>query len=201
MILLAFVNVVKDVLTGDSTAGDRLLLQRAYLLAISQDGQWMTPWAKLLSMAGNWQGMIPLGLLLLWLGWRGHLPWRAFRCYLLGCVGTGAVVLVLKHLIARPRPAIVPPLEDAPFASFPSGHSAYAVMAYGFAFFLLSGVPQLPRWLKWIAGLLTVLLVVLIGLSRIYLATHYPTDVAAGLLIGILWLLAVLAYYQRGEDR
>ena len=197
--VLALGNIVEDVLTGDSTATDNLLLQRAHLLAISEDGRWLTPAAKLMSMAGNWQGIGLLSLLVWLLARRRALGRRPFLHYALVCAATGSLILAVKFLIRRPRPEIVPALEKAPFASFPSGHSAYAVAAYGFVVFLLVWELRLPRWLQWAAGLLAAGVVVLIGLSRVYLATHYPTDVVGGFLLGLPCLLAAMAHYRKSE--
>jgi undecaprenyl-diphosphatase len=160
---------------------------------------------------GNWQAIVPLGLLLLFLAWRhrhrGQRAWRAFSFYVLACVGSGALILLFKNLVNRPRPSIVPALEKAPFASFPSGHSTYALVAWGFAAWLIVRRPATPMWLKIVVIAATLALVGMIGLSRVYLGTHYPSDVAGGLLIGVPWLLAVLWFFETGgsasrhEDR
>jgi len=193
----AFLNIIEDVKTGDSTAVDRLLLQRGHQLAISEDGQWMTPFAKALSLCGNWQVLIPIGLLLVLLAFTRRVPWRVPAFYAFACVGAGALILFWKNLIDRPRPTIVPSLEGAPFASFPSGHSTYAVACFGFLLFLLWWHTRVALWLKVGVTLATVVLVTLIGASRIYLAAHYPSDVAGGLLLGAPWLLVVAALYER----
>jgi undecaprenyl-diphosphatase len=197
-----FLNIIEDVLTGDSAAVDRLLLRRGHLLATSPDGQWMTPAAKGLSLLGNWQAIVPLGLFLLFLAWRhrnrGRPVWRAFWFYVLGCAGSGALILLFKNLVNRPRPTIVPQLEKASFASFPSGHSTYALVAWGFAAWLIVRRPATPMWIKIVVIVATVALVGMIGLSRVYLGAHYPSDVAGGLLIGVPWLLAVLWFFETG---
>ena len=198
-----FLNIIEDVLTGDSAVVDRLLLRRGHQLAVSSDGQWMTPAAKGLSLLGNWQALIPLGLLLLFLAWRrrgdGSFVWRAFWFYALACAGSGALILLFKNLVNRPRPNIVPALEKAPFASFPSGHSAYALVAWGFAAWLIVRRPATPTWLKIVVTAVTLVLVGMIGLSRVYLGTYYPSDVAGGFLIGVPWLLTVLWFFETGR--
>lgn len=198
-----FLNIIEDVLTGDTEVVDRLLLRRGHLLAVSNDGRWMTPTAKALSLLGNWQALIPLGLLLLLLAWRqrhggGRGVWRAFWFYALACAGSGTLILLFKHLVNRPRPTVVPALEKAPFASFPSGHAAYALVAWGFTAWLIVRRPATPTWLKIVVIVVTLALVGMIGLSRVYLGTHYPSDVAGGFLIGVPWLLAVLWFFEAG---
>jgi undecaprenyl-diphosphatase len=196
----AFINIIEDVLTGDSAIGDRFLLERGHQLAVSSDGQWLTPVARILSLCGNYQVLVPLGFLVLLLAWRRVVPWRAALYYAVACGGAGALILFWKYVIHRERPQIVPALEEAPFHSFPSGHSAYALVCYGFLVYLVAYHSRLSLAAKILVGAFALLLTLLIGASRIYLAAHYPSDVAAGLLLGVPWLLLVASRYKRAED-
>lgn len=94
-------------------------------------------------------------------------------------------VQVLKLVIARPRPVGL--LED--FASreffvygdgFPSGHAAVAAMAG------LTLLPYLPKKWRWIP----IILIILVGWSRVYLGVHSPLDVVGGLVLGAIVVLA-----------
>ena len=105
----------------------------------------------------------------------------------------GAVVLdlTLKYAFHRPRP--VPFFVPVPYTySFPSGHSLFSFCFYGVLAGLLAGRMQsrLGRILVWT---LAALLVAAIGLSRIYLGVHYPSDVIAGYLAAALWVSTLLA--------
>ena len=98
--------------------------------------------------------------------------------------------LTLKPLVARPRPwldveGLVHLLGESAYRSFPSGHST---SAFAFAFALLFGAPK--KWMKWAAMIVAVLM----GLSRLYVGVHYPTDIAGGILVGLLagWLAWLL---------
>ena len=193
---LFFVNIIEDVLTGDSGPVDKLLLRRAHALANSSDGDWLTPLAHGLSLLGNWQAVVPLGLLLLVLAWRGRLAWRAFLFYFVACGGSGALAIGFKYLINRPRPQIVPALEKAPLLSFPSGHSLYALVAWGFVAYLIARRPHTPPWLRVVLVLAALAIAGLVGASRVYLAAHYPSDVSGGWLIGVPWLLFVLWAFE-----
>ena len=192
-----FVDVLLDVQTGRAQAGDVLLLRRASSLAHGPSGRYLTPLAVLLSALGNWQGLIPLALALLWMASRRLVSWSAFRFFVTACVGGGILVLFFKFLIARPRPQVVPSLEETTFASFPSGHALYSLVAYGFVAFLVAVHTRLSYGKKVLVGVAALLLIVLIGASRVYLASHYPSDVAAGYLIGLPWLMLVLLAYER----
>ena len=112
---------------------------------------------------------------------------RADALSMLVAIGGGELLVVgLKLLFHRPRPEVI-------FArlgySFPSGHSFFAVTLYGMmAYWLTRDAPA--RRGVWVP---TVLLIVLIGFSRIYLGVHYASDVLAGFCVGLPWLWACLA--------
>jgi len=99
-------------------------------------------------------------------------------------------VLATKALVARPRP----PFEDARIVqtgfSFPSGHAALAAF-YGTLAYLLIRTLR-PEALKVFVGSVAALLVVAIGVSRVYLGVHYPTDVLAGWTLGVFWLVVIV---------
>jgi undecaprenyl-diphosphatase len=101
--------------------------------------------------------------------------------------GLGAILLnrVLKPIFARPRPTLYPPLVQEKTFSLPSGHALGAMVLYGMIAYLLAEYyPQRAIWIY----LLTGILVLAVGLSRLYLGVHWPTDVLAGWGIGFLWL-------------
>src|SRR5262245_31304727 len=108
---------------------------------------------------------------------------------------TELTVEILKRLLRRDRPQVVPPLTEVTGYSYPSGHTAAATALY------LTLVIIIGPWLhrrglraaRWISGIL----VVLVGISRIYLAVHYPTDVASGFLVGAGWSLAMAKIFKR----
>lgn len=113
---------------------------------------------------------------------------------LLAAAGGQGVVYGLKALFHRARP-------EAVFASlgysFPSGHSFAAVTLYGMLAYWLARGQERPRAVGvWGAG---VLLILLIGFSRIYLGVHYASDVAAGFAAGLPWLWGCLALPSRTQ--
>jgi len=101
------------------------------------------------------------------------------------------LMLLLKQLFQRKRP-LSPLLKAAKGLSFPSGHAIMAVTFYGLLIYILQHGLTID-WLKWVVTILVIVLIVLIGFSRIYLRVHYASDVAAGFIIGLLWLLISLA--------
>ena len=128
---------------------------------------------------------------------------RAAAVFVLASVTGGAVLsTILKFAIARPRPDLVPHLVDAHTASFPSGHAMLSAVVYLTLGGLLSRVEG-PRRLKIYVLSVAVILTFVIGISRVYLGVHWPTDVLAGWCAGAAWATLcwriALALQRRGE--
>ena len=121
-----------------------------------------------------------------------RLKWRRAAIWLLFTVACGLVLeLTLKYAFHRPRPA--PFFGAVPHTySFPSGHSLMSFCIYGVLAGLLSHRLRSAavRIVVWIAA---AALVAAIGVSRIYLGVHYPSDVIAGYLAAAVWVSALLA--------
>lgn len=94
--------------------------------------------------------------------------------------------IALKKVINRARPSLEH-LVSVNTLSYPSGHSMSAMAFYGFLIFLCVRY-QMPQWMKTILIILLIILMLSIGISRIYLGVHYPTDVAAGFIGGFIWV-------------
>lgn len=114
----------------------------------------------------------------------------------------GALVLnqVLKNLYDRPRPALVPHLSDVRSPSFPSGHSMLSAVVYlTLAAQLAQVVPRRSHKVYFV--LLALLFTGLVGLSRVALGVHWPTDVLAGWSAGLSWALFCWLVARRSERR
>ena len=107
-------------------------------------------------------------------------------------VGLGANLLnsALKAIFMRPRPTPLDSLIPAQAYSFPSGHAMVSAAFYFFLAYL--GWHLFRGWLRgvWAGGF--VLLILAIGVSRMYLNVHYLTDVVAGFIAGFVWTQAVI---------
>jgi undecaprenyl-diphosphatase len=107
-------------------------------------------------------------------------------------------MLLLKRLFQRKRP-LSPLLKAAKGLSFPSGHAIMSVTFYGLLVYMLQ-LSITDVFLKYLVTVLIVLLIGVIGYSRIYLRVHYTSDVIAGLLIGFLWLIISLSVLNGLEN-
>ena len=103
-----------------------------------------------------------------------------------------AVSQTAKWAYARPRPELVPHGMETYSASFPSGHSMMAAVVYLTLGALLARSQAQPR-MKVYVLVVAVLLTALVGISRIYLGVHWPTDVLAGWCLGAAW--AILCWF------
>ncbi|WBH15627.1 phosphatase PAP2 family protein [Sphingomonas radiodurans] len=106
-----------------------------------------------------------------------------------GTVSGSNAVALGKRLVARERPALVDHLVEVSSASFPSGHASNSAIIYlTIALTVMQIVPS--RAARWYLFGATIALVTLIGVSRVYLGVHWPSDVLAGWSAGALWALA-----------
>lgn len=127
---------------------------------------------------------------------------RRAAAFVFGAV-VGGIVLstLLKAGFDRPRPDLVPHESHVYSASFPSGHSLMAAVVYLTLGALLARV-HARRTLKIYFVTLAVLVTMAIGISRVYMGVHWPTDVLAGWSVGAAWVvlcwMAALWFQQRG---
>ncbi len=131
-----------------------------------------------------------INLTLLTLGAAGFLcikgKHHAMILLLVATVGGALLNWGLKDIFARPRPEIVPPLVYEVSHSFPSGHSMIAATVYLTLAVIVARMVS-PLKLRVYLLLLATLVMVLVGLSRVILGVHYPTDVLGGWTAGAAW--------------
>jgi membrane-associated phospholipid phosphatase len=145
----------------------------------------------LITFLGKHQFLIPANLILIFYFLLvKKQTWFSIRVITIA-ISSLVLMLLLKQLFQRKRP-LSPLLKAAKGLSFPSGHAIMAVTFYGLLIYILQHSITID-WLKWLVIVLVTVLIILIGFSRIYLRVHYASDVAAGFIIGLLWLLISLA--------
>ncbi len=182
-VLFAF--VAQEMVEGSTLRFD--LAVRDWVHGFASPG--MTATMKAFSFIGSYV-LVAAFVIALLIFWKRR--WRRGLTWLLVTMG-GALVLdlALKYAFHRPRP--VPFFGTAPHSwSFPSGHSLFSFCIYG----VLAGlfIARVKSWpLKIAIWCAAAALIGMIGLSRIYLGVHYPSDVLAGYLAAAVWVTAMVS--------
>jgi membrane-associated phospholipid phosphatase len=122
------------------------------------------------------------------------LNYQAWRLVVAAALSS-AWYLLLSHVVLRPRPStgeVLRVTEHPGASSYPSGHTILFV-TYGVVIMLCLGYRFLPRPARPVGWATVVVLLAVGGISRMYSGAHWPTDVLAGLLIGVGWLSFVVS--------
>jgi undecaprenyl-diphosphatase len=127
---------------------------------------------------------------------------EAFALFL-STAGSGILNRTIKMLIARPRPAApdVNIFREHGGQSFPSGHVTFYVCYFGFLFFVAYALLPERSLARRVALACCVLMIALVGLSRVYLGAHWPSDTIGAYFLGGLWLAFSLYMYRRWKER
>lgn len=126
---------------------------------------------------------------------------RAAWVLLAGVLGAAVMSGLLKRAFDRPRPELVPYTTEVYSASFPSGHATMSAATYLMLGLMLAHVHRKRRVRAYIVTV-SVVVALLVGVSRIYMGVHWPTDVLAGWALGALWAIVVWTLaHRRGPRR
>lgn len=155
--------------------------------------EWLTWAAKIITYMGNWHSIVILCIILLII--------KPLRMTYGVPVSLGAVFVtlmnkIIKTAVQRPRPDEIFRLIDEGGFSFSSGHSITSMFVFGMLIYLVRN--NVKKGMT--ANILTVILfipTIFIGLSRIYLGVHYPTDVLAGWCLGIAVIMFAIEIIER----
>ena len=204
LLLWGFFFLANEVKGGDTTTFDEKIVRsfrHATDLSDPFGPEWLEESVRDITALGS---PLVLGLLTAFVG--GFLVMRrqyhALIFLLVAVAGGGLLNLALKSLFSRPRPDMVPHLMSAGSTSFPSGHSMLAAVCYLTLGAVLARLVEGQRLRIYFISV-ALCLAFAVGFSRVYLGVHYPTDVFAGWLVGLVWAIAcwlVARYLQiRGQ--
>jgi membrane-associated phospholipid phosphatase len=194
--LALFVWLGYQIRSGSPTAFD--LAGRNSLRSLQTDWLSTVMWAASVFAAPRY--LLPLGIVA---AVAFHLrQWRRGAVLVLvTLMGAGVLDVGLKALFARARPEAFFDYYPSPSSySFPSGHALVATCFFGGIAVLLTHRLE-SRVTEVLVWLVAVALTFLVGVSRIYLGVHYPTDVLGGFAVGIIWVTAVALGDRLAEHR
>ncbi len=186
--LIAFLALAEDVFNHDIMKGDIIGYNLISKFLIRDE---ITPIMKAITWFGSAYCLISLTLIL-------FITLKNKRVGIL--VASNVVIITVinqlfKFMLQRPRPTEFRIINESGY-SFPSGHSMVSMAFYGFLAYLIYKNVKNKR-IKWISIALLLLLPVLIGISRIYLGVHYTSDVLAGFLISVSYLIVYTSIINR----
>lgn len=191
--LWGFVELAELVMSGGTTSVDEtllLMLRNDADLSDPIGPMWIEELMRDITALGGvgvltFVSLLALGFLLL-----EHK--RKLALLLLVAIGSGMLIsFSLKYGFTRPRPDLVPHGSYVYTSSFPSGHSMLSAVVYLTLASLLAQVQDRKR-VKAYLYTTAIILTVMVGISRVYLGVHWPTDVLAGWTAGTFWALMFL---------
>ena len=191
--VLVFIGVAVGVQTGYLDGFDDAVRYRVYSIRSEK----LTMFWKFITHSGDREIVIMLGIVLLLVK---SLRNKYGVKFAIAALSSTAIYQGMKYIFQRPRPDIALRLIEESGYSFPSGHSMNCLVSYGILAYLLLRYCENRK----LAKLLSVglgLIVILIGLSRVYVGVHFPTDVIGGWSLGIAVLVAMMYAFEKFDGR
>ena len=203
VLLLLFGVIAEAVMAGSTTRLDEAIISVFRAGADHSSGPagplWVQEMARDITSLGSVTVLGLLSAVVVAYLFLTRSPGAAFLV-LVAVVGGIAVNSILKIQFARPRPDLFVPAAKVFTASFPSGHAAFSAITYMTLAALLARVTT-KRRLRYYFVTVAVALTFMIGVSRVYLGVHYPTDILAGWCIGSAWALICWTIMTRLQQK
>jgi undecaprenyl-diphosphatase len=200
VLLLGFVSLAGEVMEGDTQAFDTKIL-RALRDPADPSRPLGPAWLEgaLLDLTAI-GGSTVLGMVIVFV--TGFLVlqtrYRTALVVVVSAISGELLNAAMKDAFSRPRPTIVPHLRVVFSTSFPSGHAMESAIVYLTLAAILMRASDTRLTKFYILGI-AVLLTTLVGISRVYLGVHYPTDVIGGWIVGFMWASICWLAAQRFE--
>lgn len=194
---LAFGHIAEEVFEGDAAKFDQsvlLFFRSADDVSDPLGAPWVEEMARDITALGSYAVLsVVFGAVVIYLL---MMHKRAAALWIVAAVCGGVLLSnVLKLVYERPRPDLVSHVARVFTTSFPSGHATLSAVTYLTLGALLASLHSSLRLKVYFLGL-AVLLTIAVGISRIYLGVHYPTDVLAGWCIGAAWAAFCWTVFQ-----
>lgn len=193
--LIGFIALAEDVFHKEIMEGDII---GYYLISTYVISNTITPIAKAITNFGGAIYLISIATILFFV-----IKNKKVGLSIFSNLGIVAILnFLLKNILQRPRPNEYRLIQESGY-SFPSGHSMVSMAFYGFLIYLIYKKVENKK-VKWALICTLSLLIVMIGISRIYLGVHYTSDVLAGFLVAIFYLIlytsVISKYILKGEE-
>ncbi len=180
--LNAFIEITDELFENQLGAFDRLITD--VVLSFRSDRG--TAFFEFMTHVGDRYAYAAIGLAMAAYFYLRHRSWKFILQTIFVLMMSTVSNVVLKRVFNRSRPTIEH-LVSVDTLSYPSGHSMAAMAFYGFLIYLVTQLHMRPV-LRWILIVFLVLVIFCVGVSRIYLGVHFPSDVAAGFMGGLIWV-------------
>ncbi len=184
--LLLLTEAHSEIIEPQTQSTDVALLNQTHTFANPTTTMFMQAFTTLGSVQGL-ATIVLLGAIILYL----RRAWVEALALIAALFGAGVLDAILKVWFHRDRPSVDWALAHEPTFSFPSGHATLSLVVFGMLLYLILRMSHSWR-LDVTATLIALPLILAIGVSRVYLGVHYPSDILAGYLAGAVWLLAVI---------
>lgn len=181
IVIIGFLILSKQVLSQQTTEIDNAVLQ--YFFSIQNSV--LTRFLIIISFLGK-PDILMLITLIFCVFLSVKKQWLMAIVFLFGGLSTNGLSFFLKSVLGRQRPELWERIIEVKYLSYPSAHAMVSIVVYGFICYYLMN--QFKSW-RWLILILTSTLVILIGISRLYLGVHWLTDIIAGYTAGAVLLI------------
>lgn len=188
-----FVEIADEVMEGKTSNLDILMLKKIRYAKDFSSLPWLTQAARDITSLGGYTIVTLFGLIvIIFLGLKRNIG--TLICMLFAIAGGAVLNFLLKQLFSRGRP-MIDHLVDVNSYSFPSGHAMLSTVIYLTSGVLLaSSENKMSMKIYYLS--IGILLFLLVGITRLYLGVHYPTDILAGWIAGTVWVFVCILFLR-----